>query len=119
MGDLVGHQRAADAGMFGPAGDAGLEEGAIDDQLTAAVEQVEQARCALRPVELVVLVHSQPRHPTPLGGQRVTGAGQLLLLDEQLLARRCADAVVVLDGGNVGCCAGSRRCRSRKESVAR
>jgi hypothetical protein len=31
--------------------------------------------------------HGHPRHPPTLGGQRVTGAGQLLLLHEQLLAR--------------------------------
>ena len=87
VGDLVGHHGAADAGMLGPAGHAGLEKGAIDDQLTATVEQVEQARLALGPVELVLLLHRQPRHPPTLGGQRVTGAGQLLLLHEQLLAR--------------------------------
>src|SRR6266508_3089200 len=29
----------------------------------------------------------QPRHPPPRGGQRVTGAGQLLLFHEQLQAR--------------------------------
>ena len=46
MGDLVGHHRTADAGMLRPAVHAGLEEGAVDDQLTAAVEQVEQARLA-------------------------------------------------------------------------
>ena len=88
VGDLVGSQRAAAAGMLGPAEHAGLEEGAVDDQLTAALEQVEQARLALRPVELVLLLHGHPRHPPALGGQRVTGAGQLLLLHEQLLARR-------------------------------
>ena len=87
VGDLVGHQGAAAAGMLGPAEHAGLEEGAVDDQLTAAVEQVEQARLALRPVELVLLLHRHPRHPPTLGGQRVTGAGQVLLLHEQLLAR--------------------------------
>ena len=85
--DLVGHHRAADAGVLGPAVHAGLEERAVDDQLTAAVEQVEQARLALGPVELVLLLHRQPRHPPTLGGQRVTGARQLLLLHEQLLAR--------------------------------
>ena len=88
VGDLVGHHGAADAGMLGPPGHAGFEEGAVDDQLTAAVEQVEQARLALGSVELVLLLHGQPRHPPTLGGQRVTGAGQLLLLHEQLLARR-------------------------------
>src|SRR5215470_14304679 len=73
--------------MFGPAVHAGLKEGAIDDQLPPAVEQVEQARLALGTVELVRLLHGQPRHPPTLGGQRVTGPGQLLLLHEQLLAR--------------------------------
>jgi hypothetical protein len=53
----------------------------------AAVEQLGKARLALGPVELVVLLHGQPRHPPTLGGQRVTGTGQLLLLHQQLLAR--------------------------------
>src|SRR5439155_7800088 len=74
-------------GMLGPAFHAGLEESAVDDQLTAAMEQIEEARLTLGPVELVRLLHGQPRHPPTLGGQRVTGAGQLLLLHEQLLAR--------------------------------
>src|SRR5207253_1840415 len=87
VGDLVGHQGAADAGVLGPAVRAGFEEGAVDDELTAPVEQVEQARLALGPVEYVLLLYGQPRHPPTLGGQRVTGAGQLLLLHEQLLAR--------------------------------
>src|SRR5437868_2378554 len=90
MGDvchLVGHHRAADARMFGPAFHAGLEEGAVNDQLTAAIEQVEQARLPLGPVELVLLLHRQPRHSPTLGGQRVTGAGQLLLFHQQFLAR--------------------------------
>jgi len=87
MGDLVGHHGAADASMFGPAFHAGLEEGAVNDQLRTAVEQVAQTHLALGPVELVILLHSQPRHPPTLGGQRVTGAGQFLLLHQQFLAR--------------------------------
>src|SRR6267154_75936 len=66
---------------------SGFEEGAIDDQLTAALEQIEQAYLALGSVELVLLLHRHPRHPSTLGGQRVTGAGQGLLLHEELLAR--------------------------------
>src|SRR5712671_328674 len=87
VGDLIGAQGAAAAGVFGPAEHSGLEEGAIDDQLTAALEQIEQAYLALGSVELVLFVHSQPRHPPAFGGQRVTGTGQGLLLHEELLAR--------------------------------
>jgi hypothetical protein len=76
-----------DAGMLGPPLHAGFEEGAVDDQLTATLEQVEQARFALGSVELVLFLNSQPRHPPTLGRQRVTGAGQLFLLHEQLLKR--------------------------------
>src|SRR6266481_2995264 len=36
VGDLIGAQGAAAAGVLGPAMDAGLEEGAVDDQLAAA-----------------------------------------------------------------------------------
>src|SRR6267143_433767 len=85
--DLIGAQGAAAAGVLGPAEHPGLEEGAIDDQLTAALEQIEQAYLALGSVELVLLLHRHPRHPSTLGGQRVTGAGQGLLLHEELLAR--------------------------------
>ena len=87
VSDLVGHHGAANACMFGPADHAGLEEGAVDDQLPATVEQVEQTRLALGPLELVILLHGQPRHPATLGGQRVTSVGHLLLLHAQLLAR--------------------------------
>src|SRR5947207_15110698 len=87
VSDLVSHHRATNTSMLRPAFHAGLEERAINDQLTAAVEQVEQARLALGPIELVLLLHSDPWHPPTLGGQRVTSAGQLFLLHEQFLAR--------------------------------
>src|SRR5467141_3621020 len=41
--DLIGAQGAAAAGVLGPAEHSRFEEGAIDDQLTAALEQIEQA----------------------------------------------------------------------------
>ena len=87
VGDLVGDHRAATAGMVGPAEHAGFEEGAVDDQLTPAVEQVEQAHLPVGSVERVILLHRQPRHPPALGGQRITGAGHGLFLDEHLLPR--------------------------------
>ena len=76
VGNLIGAQGAAAAGMLGPAKHPGLEERAVDDQLTAALKQIEQAYLALGSVELVLLVQGHPRHPPAFGGQRVTGAGQ-------------------------------------------
>jgi len=87
MGDLIGEERAAAAGMLGPAEHAGLEEGAIDDQLRAALEQIEQANPTLGPFEFVLLLHRRPRHPSPLGGQRITRASKGLFLHEELLPR--------------------------------
>ena len=88
MRDLVGDHRAAAAGMVGPAEHPGLEEGAVDDQLAAAVEQVEQARLAVGSFELIGLLHGQPRHPPAIGGERVPGSGHFLFLHQQLLACR-------------------------------
>ena len=86
VGDLVGSERAAAAGMVGPAEDAGLEEGAVDDQLTAALEEVEQARFAPGAFEFVLLLDRDPGHAPALGSQRVALAGEVFLLGEQLLA---------------------------------
>src|SRR5207244_10867935 len=86
VSDLIGHHRAANAGMFGPAVYARFEEGAVDDQLTAAVEQVEQARLTFGPVELIFRLNGHPRHLPTFGSQRVTGASQLFLPHEKLLS---------------------------------
>src|SRR5262249_26283873 len=58
---------------------------AVDDQLPAALEQVEQADLALRPLEFVSLLDGRPRHPPPFGGQGVAGPYQGLFLHEHLL----------------------------------
>src|SRR5712692_10565199 len=50
IGNLVSAQGAAAAGVVGPAEHPGLEERPIDDQLPAALEQVEQAGLALGPL---------------------------------------------------------------------
>src|SRR5580765_2807663 len=85
--DLIGAQGAAATSVLGPAKHSGLEEGAIEDQLPTALEQVEQANLTRGTLELVLLLHSQPRHPPALGGQRITGASEGLLLHEELLPR--------------------------------
>src|SRR5439155_4871757 len=82
--NLIGPERTADAGMLRPAVHAGLEEGAVHDQLMAALEQVEQAYLALGSVELVFLLHGHPRHPPALCSQLVAGAGYFLLPHEHL-----------------------------------
>jgi hypothetical protein len=85
--DVIGHERAADAAMLRPAHDARLVERAVEKQLAAAVEEVEQARRAVRAFEAIVLLHGLPGHAPALRGQRVTGAHQLLLLHQHLLVR--------------------------------
>src|SRR5262245_62270089 len=87
VGNLVGHHGAADAGMLRPPGYAGLEKSAVDNQLPAPLEQVEQARSAVRSLELVGLLHRKPRHPPTFRRQRVAGTTTLLLFHEELLAR--------------------------------
>src|SRR5215813_7796792 len=98
VGDLIGAQGAAAAGVVGPAEHPGLEEGAIDDQLPTAFEKVEQANLTLGSLELMLL-HRRPRHAATLGGQRITGAGEGLLLHEELLQR----SLPLLLGHDRGC----------------
>ena len=49
VADLVGAEGTANAGMLRPAVHTRLEEGAVDNELTAALEQVEQASFAPGP----------------------------------------------------------------------
>src|SRR5579862_4554755 len=85
MRDLIGAQRAAAAGVVGPAENARFEEGAIDDQLTAALEEVKQAELAIGSLELIFFLDRHPRHPPAFGSEGVTGAGEGFLLCEELL----------------------------------
>ena len=87
VADVVGHQRAADASVLGPSVHARVDEGAVDDQLAPAVEEVEQAQRALGPLELIGLVHRRPRHPPAHRRQRIARPGELFLLDEHFLER--------------------------------
>src|SRR5262249_55884068 len=73
--------------MLGPAEDPRLEEGTIKDHLTAVSKQVEQGNFPLGPNELVLLLYRHPRHSPTLCGQRITGAGEGLLLHKELLPR--------------------------------
>jgi hypothetical protein len=84
---VVGDHGTADAGMFRPAMHAGFEERSIDDQLTAAFEQIEQARFAARTLEHISLLHSHPGHSPALGCERVTRTSVGLLLNQKLFAR--------------------------------
>src|ERR1700683_1776226 len=99
VANLISAQGATTAGVLGPAEHPGFKERTIDHQLTATLEQIEQAHLALGSVEMVRLLHGQPRHPPALGGQRVAGARHGLLLHEKLLAR----SVPLLLRHNRGC----------------
>src|ERR671930_97086 len=57
MRDLIGQHGAANTSMFGPA----------------------------LHVELVLFLHRQPRHPSTLGSERITGVRQGFLLHQELL----------------------------------
>src|SRR5262249_33873891 len=85
VADLIRAERAAAARMIGPAEHARLEEGAIDDELPAALEKIEQAGPAVRSLEDIGLLDGRPWHAPALGRERVTGAGQGLFLREHLL----------------------------------
>jgi len=63
VSDLVGHHGAADTCVVGPTNYTRLEKRPIDNQLTATVEQIELARLASWPGELVLRRHRHPWHP--------------------------------------------------------
>ena len=87
MPPLVGNHRAARASLLRPAVHARLVEEAVEDQLPAPVEEVEQAHWPVRSLELVLLLDEHPRHPAALGRHRVARVGELLLLDQQRVVR--------------------------------
>ncbi len=60
----------------------------VDDELAALIEQIEQARPAVRALEGVVLLDLDQRQPAALRGKGVARAGGLLFLEEEALARR-------------------------------
>jgi hypothetical protein len=55
----------------------------VEEQLPASLEEIEQRRLALRPVEDVLLLDVHARQPAALGRERVPRAGGFLLLDEK------------------------------------
>ena len=79
MADIVDDHRAARAGI----GITRLQHVVVDDELAAAVEQVEQAHLSVWPLEGVPLLDADHRQPPALGRQRVPGPSGLLLYDQQ------------------------------------
>jgi hypothetical protein len=59
----------------------------VDDELAASLEQFEEARLAVRPVEDVVLFDSDHWQPASFRGQRVMRPCRGLLFDKQLISR--------------------------------
>src|SRR5436305_2045557 len=79
-------------GAGGGAGAAGcparVEHGVVDDQLGAVLEQVDESDRAVRTVEGVVLLDLDHGQVTALHVEGVALPGQVLLLGEQVEARR-------------------------------
>jgi hypothetical protein len=73
--DLVGAERATDAGVVGPAVDAGIVEGAIEDELAAAFEEIEQRTLPFRTFEDVLLFDREPGHAAARRSHRIARVG--------------------------------------------
>src|SRR5919106_4225517 len=86
MADLVDEHRTPGAARGRPALDVGSEHEVVDDQLAAPVEQIEQARHAVRAFEDVALLKPDHRQRAALGGQRVSRPRGFLLLDQKPVA---------------------------------
>jgi hypothetical protein len=80
VADLVDDHRAAVAALVL----VGTEHEVVDDQLASALEQIEQARLAVRALEDVVLLDPDPREPPALCSQRISSMSSFLFLGEQL-----------------------------------
>ena len=64
------------------------EHEVIDDELAAAAEQFAEGDAALFALEHIIGLDFLPRERTPLGGERLAGAGEGLFLLEQPQPRR-------------------------------
>jgi hypothetical protein len=80
--DLVGAGRATRT----PLVPFGREHEVVDDELATPLEQIDEARLAIRTVEKVLLVDLHHRQPAALGVQRVSLLGEFLFLGQKLLA---------------------------------
>src|SRR5918993_4078171 len=88
VAQLVGVHRAAGTAALRVDVHVRIHEEPVDDELPAAVEELEQRRVpAAGRGEAIVLLHADHRHAPALGGHGVARAGVRLLLDEQRLAR--------------------------------
>src|SRR5437899_12233274 len=81
MADLVDEHRAAVAARRL----AGAEHEVVEDELTAPLEEVDEARFAVRALKRVVPFDPDHRQAAALGGARVSRPGRLLFLRTQLL----------------------------------
>ena len=82
MADVVDEERTTGTTRGRPAVDPRSEHEVVDDELAATIEQIEQARPAVRAFEPVVLVDPHHRQPAALCGQRVSRTGRCLFLRE-------------------------------------
>src|SRR3954452_16432123 len=116
VAQLVGVHRAAGAAALRVDIHVRIHEEPVHDELTAAVEEVEQRRvAAARRGEAVVLLHTDHRHAAALGRQGVTRAGVRLLLLEKRLAR----GAPLLEGDDVGFGGAHRGLRSSSGRASR
>src|SRR5258708_12569451 len=83
VSDVVDEHRAAIAARIRPARHIRREHEVVDDQLAAALEQIEQARFTAQPLEDVALVDPGHWQPSALCRQRASRPGGPLFPNEQ------------------------------------
>jgi len=82
VAEVVDHERAHVAALV----PFRVEHEVVDDELAAALEQVEQSHAAVRAFEAVRLLDLDHRQPPTFDAQLVSRSGSRFLLGQQLLA---------------------------------
>jgi hypothetical protein len=83
MTKVVDDEGTAGAICLGPAVHAGRKHEAVQDKLPTSVEQIAQTYLLLRPVEHIILFHSEPRQSASFRSQSVARMRGGFLLREQ------------------------------------
>src|ERR1700761_620575 len=71
--------------MVGPAMDVRIEKGAVNNELPAPVEKIEQRSPSLWSLKYILILDGDPRHAPARRSQGISRTGMFLLLNQHLL----------------------------------